>query len=256
MWCLRCPRAHLSSSSGPSTVRTITTTSPHSARPPTTQSAPVKLYSKHRSMAQAQADEFRPRRVSNIDETEHSPKDLFAAHTPSSAPRRRAASPATPPASSPQTASSSNSPRQAPIAAKATFFKPKQTSAPPAKVGWANVALTDILPALHRGKITTARSAHFHIRAAPATALPRPRPPPFPVEHLRKRPEAAKVINFAFLATKAKVSKLATKRNQARRRLKAAVHLVVNGRGGEPGAVVRGSPDLVVDGEWSRNGLA
>jgi hypothetical protein len=117
-----------------------------------------------------------------------------------------------------------------------------------AQVGWSTVALTEILPALHRGKITTARSAHFHIRAAPATSLPRPRPPPFPVEYLRKRPEA-KIINFAFLATKAKVSKLATKRNHARRRLKAAVDLVVNGRRGAEDSSLSGSPDLVVDGE-------
>ena len=139
-----------------------------------------------------------------------------------------------------------------------------------------------MLPALHRGKVSKARSAHFHIRAAPSTALPRPRPPPFPTEYLRKRPQA-RVIRFAFTATKAGVSKLATTRNRARRRLKAAVEVVVNGRGGYEGSDgvggvgggvegvggegvgggggegsaggvfvgIKGSPDLVLDGESS-----
>ena len=94
-------------------------------------------------------------------------------------------------------------------------------------VGWSTVQLTHVLVPLHATPHAVFRSSTFSLRCARQDSLPQRKAPPFPASRLRKRVEP-KVVQFAFTATKASVSKLAVVRNRARRRLKAAVELVVN----------------------------
>ena len=114
------------------------------------------------------------------------------------------------------------------------------------QVGWSRGDHAQLLPALHGARSLTINTPYGQLRATPANSLPLPKVPPFPPQFIRER-ALDKLVTLMIVATKAKISKLATKRNKSVRDLHVAVDLVVN-RGAGLGQEEDGW-DLVSTGE-------
>jgi len=114
------------------------------------------------------------------------------------------------------------------------------------QVGWSRGDHAQLLPALHGARSLTINTPYGQLRATPANTLPKPKSPPFPPQFIRER-ALDKLVTLMIVATKAKISKLATKRNKTVRDFHGAVDLVVN-RGAGLGQEEYGW-DLVSTGE-------